>query len=72
MKSPLIRRGAKIRHRLLQDPADGLNAAKLYGIDPAARRRDLPADALDRLKTAYLEQGGQRENAAYGWVRAGD
>ncbi len=50
----------------------GLNAAKLYKIDVKAKRNALPADALDKLKTAYLERGGQRENAAYGWVRATD
>ena len=27
---------------------------------------------LSRLKTAYLERGGMRSNAAYGWVRADD
>ncbi|HEX9003760.1 MAG TPA: amidohydrolase family protein [Blastocatellia bacterium] len=50
----------------------GLNAAKLYNIDVKAKRKALPADALEKLKTAYLENGGQRSNAAYGWVRAGD
>ncbi|HMY72974.1 MAG TPA: amidohydrolase family protein, partial [Blastocatellia bacterium] len=50
----------------------GLNAAKLYNIDVTAKRKALPADALEKLKTAYLEKGGQRSNAAYGWVRAGD
>ncbi|HEU0122655.1 MAG TPA: amidohydrolase family protein, partial [Bryobacteraceae bacterium] len=50
----------------------GLNAAKLYGIDPKAKRKGMPADVLDKLKVAYTQQGGQRENAAYGWVRAGD
>lgn len=50
----------------------GLNAAKLYNIDPKGRRKGLPADALEKLKTAYVDRGGQRENAAYGWVRAGD
>lgn len=50
----------------------GLNAAKLYGLDLKARRNALPADALDRLKTAYLECGGQRSCEAYGWVRADD
>jgi uncharacterized protein len=50
----------------------GLNAARLYNVDVKAKRKAFPADALDRLKTAYLEQGGQRENAAYGWVRAED
>ncbi|MFN7925264.1 MAG: amidohydrolase family protein [Bryobacteraceae bacterium] len=50
----------------------GLNAAKLYGIDVKKKRGPLPADALDRLKTAYLEDGGQPDNAAHGWVRAAD
>lgn len=50
----------------------GLNAAKIYGIDVNAKRTPLPADALDRLKAAYLDNGGQRDNAAYGWVRADD
>jgi uncharacterized protein len=50
----------------------GLNAAKLYGIDVKAQRKALPADTLSRLKVAYLEGGGMRDNAAYGWVRADD
>ena len=35
-----------------------------------AKRTGLPKDAFGKLKQAYLDQGGQRENAAYGWVRA--
>jgi hypothetical protein len=50
----------------------GLNAAKLYGVDLTKGRKALPADALSRLKTAYIDQGGRRNNAAYGWVRADD
>ncbi|MBK5292022.1 MAG: amidohydrolase family protein [Acidobacteriia bacterium] len=50
----------------------GLNAAKLYKVDPKAKRNALPADALDRLKSAYLNEGGQPNNAAHGWVRADD
>ena len=50
----------------------GLNAAKLYNIDVKAKRKALPADALSRLKSAYLEGGGERSNAVYGWVRAND
>ncbi len=50
----------------------GLNAARLYNIDLKAKRKALPADAISRLKLAYAEQGGMRDNAAYGWVRAGD
>lgn len=48
----------------------GLNAAKIYGIDVAEQRKAFPADTLSRLKTAYLESGGKRDNAAQGWVRA--
>jgi hypothetical protein len=47
----------------------GLNAAKIYGIDAAERRKLIPLDAISKLKTAYHEAGGTRENAAYGWVR---
>jgi len=47
----------------------GLNAAKLYGINPEEKRKNLPQDALSKLKAAYLHMGGTRENAAYGWVR---
>lgn len=48
----------------------GLNAAKIYKVDVKEKRNALPKDALTKLKMAYLEQGGMRENAAYGWVRA--
>jgi predicted TIM-barrel fold metal-dependent hydrolase len=50
----------------------GLNAARVYNVDVKAKRKALPADALSKLKLAYLDRGGQRSNAAYGWVRAGD
>ena len=47
----------------------GLNAARIYGVDVKAKRNALPSDTLSRLKTAYLDGGGVRDNAAYGWVR---
>jgi predicted TIM-barrel fold metal-dependent hydrolase len=50
----------------------GLNAAKLYKVDVKATRKAFPADTLNQLKTAYVERGGLRNNAAYGWVRADD
>ncbi|MFN9999793.1 MAG: hypothetical protein ACK559_01570 [bacterium] len=50
----------------------GRNAAKLYSIDLQADRQSLPKDALDRLKIAYHQSGGQPSNAAWGWVRADD
>ncbi len=48
----------------------GLNAAKIYGVDVNAQRKAFPADTMSKLKQTYLSQGGQRSNAAYGWVRA--
>ena len=50
----------------------GLNAARLYKLDVKEKRKALPADALEKLKTAYLDGGGMRDNAAWGWVRADD
>ena len=50
----------------------GLNAARLYNVDVNAQRKGIPGDGLEKAKLAYLAHGGQRENAAYGWVRAND
>lgn len=50
----------------------GLNAAKIYKLDVKKKRQGLPADALDKLKTAYLDGGGQPDLGAHGWVRAED
>jgi predicted TIM-barrel fold metal-dependent hydrolase len=50
----------------------GLNAARIYGLDMKEKRKALPADTLEKLKTAYVDGGGMRDNAAYGWVRADD
>jgi uncharacterized protein len=47
----------------------GLNAARIYDIDVNAKRNALPKDALSKLKVTYLDEGGMRTNAAYGWVR---
>ncbi|MCI0389242.1 MAG: amidohydrolase [Acidobacteria bacterium] len=50
----------------------GLNAARLYKVDVKAKRKALPADALEKMKIVYQDRGGQPSNAAYGWVRADD
>ncbi|HSE38167.1 MAG TPA: amidohydrolase family protein, partial [Blastocatellia bacterium] len=50
----------------------GLNAAKLYNINVKTKRKALTSDALEKMKIAYVEGGGQRSNAAYGWVRSDD
>jgi uncharacterized protein len=54
-------------------PADGMvknaifgyNSAELYKFDLHA---ELQNDGMAKIKTAYLEQGGERSNAAYGYV----
>jgi len=49
----------------------GLNAARVYGVDPAAARGDLPGDYVDRLRKAYREAGiASPSNTQYGWVVA--
>jgi uncharacterized protein len=50
----------------------GLNAARIYNVDVKAKRNPIPSDWMEKLKLAYVESGGQRSNAAWGWVRADD
>lgn len=57
-----------------QDKANifGLNAARVYGIDPEAQRNALPDDVFRRLRNDYEDDNGPekyRSNAAHGWVR---
>ena len=46
----------------------GLNAARIYGVDPEAKLRALPNDALTKLKAAYKAAGGLPSNTQYGWI----
>jgi predicted TIM-barrel fold metal-dependent hydrolase len=46
----------------------GENLARLYEIDINARRQEIPGDAISQMKTAYVEQGPEPSNSAYGWV----
>lgn len=48
----------------------GLNASKLYKINPEDKLTPLPKDTMSKLKTAYLNEGNLPSNRAYGWVRA--
>jgi len=47
----------------------GLNAAKVYGVDLKNKLKAFPQDTLTKFKSAYIENGGQSDNAAYGWVK---
>lgn len=46
----------------------GLNAARLYGVDPAAAVSPVPEDFISRMKTAYLDEGPAPSLMYYGWV----
>jgi predicted TIM-barrel fold metal-dependent hydrolase len=45
----------------------GLNAAKLLGIDPEAKRKAIQADKLSQLRREY-QQDPAPSNTQYGWV----
>jgi len=46
----------------------GYNGARHYHLDLHAAFNELPNDGIARRKAAYLENGGARSNAAYGYV----
>ena len=46
----------------------GLNAARIYKVDPAATLRALPNDVLTKLKESYRASGGLPSNTQYGWI----
>ena len=46
----------------------GFNSARHYHLDLHAAANDLPFDGIAKQKAAYLENGGSRSNAAYGYV----
>ncbi len=49
----------------------GLNAARLYGVDPAAMRKPIPGDYVDRLRELYRQsESAVPNNTQYGWVPA--
>jgi hypothetical protein len=49
----------------------GLNAARVYGIDPNQKINPMPADYLQRLRKMYKASGmAEPSNTQYGWVRA--
>jgi predicted TIM-barrel fold metal-dependent hydrolase len=54
--------------RGIKEQIFGLNAAKLFGVDPAAKRQELPHDYLERIRMSYLEEGPSPSHRLYGWV----
>ncbi len=49
----------------------GLNAARIYRIDPETKRHPIPGDYIDQLRALSRAAGGPfPSNTQYGWVRA--
>ena len=46
----------------------GLNAARVFGVDVAAKRNEIPKDYLSRMKMAYLDERPGPSHRWYGWV----
>ena len=49
----------------------GLNAARLFGIDPKAKRKEIKADKLTRIREEYQKDPAP-SNTQYGWVWVGE
>ena len=52
---------------VVKDQIFGLNAARLFGIDPQTKRQAIKADKLTRLRQEY-QQHPAPSNTQYGWV----
>jgi uncharacterized protein len=49
----------------------GLNAARLYRVDPQAKRNPMPGDYIEKLRRMYKQSGALiPSNEQYGWVPA--
>ena len=54
--------------RAAKEQIFGLNAARVFGVDVAATRNEIPKDYLGRMKMAYLDEGPAPSHTWYGWV----
>jgi hypothetical protein len=49
----------------------GLNATRVYGIDPQAKLNPMPVNYIEKLRRLYKQSGAATpSNTQYGWVRA--
>ena len=54
--------------RRAKEQVFGLNSARVFRVDVEAKRREVPNDALGRLRMSYLEEGPEPSRRVYGWV----
>jgi hypothetical protein len=67
----LERHGYAPLTRTVKEQVFGLNAARLFRVDVAAKRNELPADYLGKMKMAYLDEDPSPSHRWYGWVAGG-
>lgn len=54
--------------RQVKERIFGLNAARIFGVDVAAKRNDVPKDYLGKIRMSYLDEGPEPSHRLYGWV----
>ena len=54
--------------RQAKEQVFGFNSARVFGVNVEAKRREVPNDALGRLRMSYLEEGPEPSRRVYGWV----
>jgi predicted TIM-barrel fold metal-dependent hydrolase len=54
--------------RQVKEQIFGLNAARLFNVDVAAKRNEIPKDYLSQIKMAYLGEGPTPTHRFYGWT----
>ena len=67
-ESLMMRFGHRPLTAAVKDQILGLNAARVYGIDPGVHRNPVPADYVSKLKAAYRDEGARPSLTQYGWV----
>lgn len=67
-RSLIDRHGYAPLTRAVKEQIFGLNAARLFRVDVNAKRNEIPADYLTRMKMAYLDDGAAPSHRWYGWV----
>jgi predicted TIM-barrel fold metal-dependent hydrolase len=60
--------GYKPLTRQVKEQIFGLNAARVFSVDVAAKRNEIPKDYLSQVKMSYLHDGPAPSHRFYGWT----
>jgi len=67
-ESLMMRFGHRPLTAAVKDQILGLNAARVYSIDPGVHPNPVPPDYVSKLKAAYRDEGARPSLTQYGWV----